>query len=60
VKDKAEVGGKDSKMDFKPIFAEAAKSGMKKYIVEVEEYNFTPIESVQKSLEFLQAAEYVK
>ena len=45
---------------FKPIFENAEKAGMKKYIVEVEEYNFTPIESVQKSLEFLQNAEYVK
>jgi sugar phosphate isomerase/epimerase len=60
VKDKAEIGGKDAKMDFKPIFESAEKAGMKKYIVEVEEYNFTPIESVKKSLEFLQNAEYVK
>ena len=60
VKDQAELGGKDTKIDFKPIFENAEKSGMKKYIVEVEEYNFTPIESVQKSLAFLQNAEYVK
>jgi len=60
VKDKAELGGKDTKIDFKPIFENAEKSGMKKIIVEVEEYNFTPIESIQKSLEFLQNAEYVK
>lgn len=60
VKDKAELGGKDTKIDFKPIFENAEKSGMKKFIVEVEEYNFTPIESIQKSLEFLQNAEYVK
>ena len=58
VKDKAEVGG--GPMDFKPIFENAATSGVKKFIVEVEEYNFTPIESVQKSLEFLQNAEFVK
>jgi len=58
VKDKAEVGA--GPMDFKPIFENAALSGVKKYIVEVEEYNFTPIESVQKSLEFLQNAEFVK
>ena len=60
VKDKAEIGGKDTKMDFKPIFENAEKAGMKKYIVEVEEYNFTPIESAQKSLEFLMKADYVK
>ena len=58
VKDKAEVGA--GPMDFKPIFENAATSGVKKFIVEVEEYNFTPIESVQKSLEFLQNAEFVK
>jgi len=58
VKDQAEVGA--GPMDFKPIFENAATSGVKKFIVEVEEYNFTPIESVQKSLEFLQNAEFVK
>ena len=58
VKDKAEVGA--GPMDFKTIFENAEKSGMKKIIVEVEEYNYSPIESVQKSLEFLQNAEYVK
>lgn len=58
VKDKAEVGA--GPMDFKPIFENAEKSGMKKIVVEVEEYNFTPIESVQKSLEYLQNAEFVK
>jgi sugar phosphate isomerase/epimerase len=58
VKDQAEVGA--GPMDFKPIFENAEKSGMKKIVVEVEEYNFTPIESVQKSLEYLQNAEFVK
>lgn len=60
VKDKAELGGEGTTMDFKPIFESAETAGMKKIIVEVEEYNFTPVESVQKSLEFLQNAEYVK
>lgn len=60
VKDKAEVGGKDTKIDFKPIFENAEKSGMKKFIVEVEEYNFSSIESVRQSLDFLMKAEYVK
>lgn len=55
-----ELGGTDAKMDFKPIFENAEKAGMKKYIVEVEEFNSTPIEGVKKSLEFLQNAEYVK
>jgi sugar phosphate isomerase/epimerase len=60
VKDKAEIGGQESKMDFKPIFENAAKAGVKKYIVEIEEYHFSPIESAQKSLEFLMKADYVK
>jgi len=59
VKDEAEVGA-SGKIDFEPIFAKAELSGMKYYIVEVEKYNFTPLESVQKSLEFLMGAEYVK
>ena len=60
VKDKAEIGGQETKMDFKPIFENAAKAGVKKYVVEIEEYHFSPIESAQKSLEFLMNAEYVK
>jgi len=60
VKDLRELGGADAKMDFKPIFENAEKAGMKKYIVEVEEYNSNPIDGVKQSLEFLQNAEFVK
>ncbi|MFN8241650.1 MAG: sugar phosphate isomerase/epimerase [Bacteroidales bacterium] len=59
IKDKAEVGA-SGMMDFASIWAAAATSGMKYGIVEVEEYNFDPYVSCQKSLEFLNAAEYVK
>ena len=59
VKDEAELGA-SGKMDFKPFFDNAEKAGMKYYIVEVEEYNFTPLESVAKSYEFLNNAEFVK
>lgn len=59
VKDKEEVGASGT-MDFQGIFAEKEKSGMKYYIVEVEEYNFSPLESIRKSREFLENAEYVK
>lgn len=59
VKDEAEVGA-SGKIDFKPIFENAELSGMKYYIVEVERYNFTPMESVRQSLDFLMAADYVK
>lgn len=60
VKDYRELGGSDAKMDFKPIFENAEKAGMKHYIVEVEEFNTNPIDGVKQSLEFLQNADYVK
>jgi len=60
VKDLKELGGADAKMDFKPIFANAKTAGMKKFIVEVEEFNSNPIDGVKQSLEFLQKAKYVK
>jgi sugar phosphate isomerase/epimerase len=59
IKDKAEIGGKDTMMDFKSIWAAAAKSGMQYGVVEIEEYNFDQFTSCQKSLEFLNAAPYV-
>ena len=59
IKDKAELGASGN-MDFQSIWAAADKSGMKYGIVEVEEYNFDTFTSCQKSLEFLNNAEYVK
>jgi sugar phosphate isomerase/epimerase len=47
-------------MDFKPIFEAAYAQGMKDFYVEVEKYNFEPIDSVQKSFEYLNKASYVK
>lgn len=58
IKDEAEVGA-SGKMDFAKIWAAAAVSGMKYGIVEVEKYNFDQFTSCQKSLEFLNNAEYV-
>jgi sugar phosphate isomerase/epimerase len=58
IKDKAEVGA-SGMMDFASIWAGMATSGMKYGIVEVEEYNFDQFTSCQKSLEFLNAQEYV-
>lgn len=60
VKDYRELGGADAKMDFKPIFENIEKSGMKHYFVEVEQFNTNPIDGVRQSLEFLQNADYVK
>lgn len=58
IKDEKEVGA-SGEIDFERIFAEREKSGAEFGIVEVEKYNFEPIVSVEKSLEFLQEAEYV-
>ncbi len=58
IKDEAELGA-SGKMDFEKIWAAASVSGMKYGIVEVEKYNFDQFTSCQKSLEFLNNAEYV-
>ncbi len=60
VKDYKELGGSDAKMNFKPIFENAEKAGMKGYIVEVEEFNSKPMDGMKQSLEFLQKADFVK
>jgi len=59
IKDKYEVGGAGTMMDFPAIWAAAPKSGMQYGIVEVEEYNFDQFTSCQKSIDFLNAAPYV-
>ncbi len=59
IKDKEEVGASGN-IDFKSIFAAKKKAGVKYGVVEVEEYNFEPLVSCEKSLEFLNAAKYVK
>lgn len=58
IKDEAEVGT-SGKMDFAKIWSAASVSGMKYGIVEVEKYNFDQFTSCQKSLEFLNNADYV-
>ncbi len=59
VKDEAEVGASGN-IDFERIFAYTELSGVKYYVVEVEKYNFEPIESVKVSLDFMKNAEFVK
>jgi sugar phosphate isomerase/epimerase len=59
IKDKEEIGA-SGMMNFEAIWAEAAVSGMKYGIVEVEKYNFDQFTSCEKSLEFLTNADYVK
>jgi len=59
IKDAKELGA-SGEMDFKPIFENAKKAGAKLFIVENEQYNCPPLESVQKCLDFLNKADYVK
>lgn len=58
IKDEKELG-ESGKMDFKASFEKRAQSGAKYGIVEVERYNFEPLESCKKSLEYLKAQDYV-
>ncbi|MBN2863153.1 MAG: sugar phosphate isomerase/epimerase [Bacteroidales bacterium] len=58
IKDKEEIGA-SGMMDFESIWAEREKSGMKYGIVEVERYNFDQFTSCLKSIDWLNAAEYV-
>lgn len=58
IKDKAEVGASGT-MDFASYWAAAQTAGLKYGVVEVEEYNFDPFESVKMSLDYLNNAKYV-
>jgi len=58
IKDKEEIGA-SGMMNFSAYWADAAKSGMQYGIVEVEKYNFDEFTSCQKSIDFLNAADYV-
>lgn len=60
VKDEKELGAEDGIMDFEPIFKAKDASGMKHIIVEVERYNYEPLESVKMSYDFLMGESYVK
>jgi len=57
IKDDKELGA-SGKMDFNTIFAAKEKAGMKYGIVEVEEYSFDPLVSVEKSLEYLKTTNF--
>lgn len=59
IKDEKEIG-ESGEIDFKAIYETAYKNGLKDSFVEVERYNFDPIESVRKSYQYLNAAPYVK
>ena len=57
IKDEKELGA-SGKMDFNTIFASKEKSGLKYGIVEVEKYNFDPLVSCKKSLEYMNTTNY--
>jgi sugar phosphate isomerase/epimerase len=57
IKDEKELGASGN-MDFQTIFAAQEKSGMKYGIVEVERYDFDPLVSCKKSLEYLNTTNF--
>lgn len=59
IKDNKELG-ESGMVGFDAIFANSALAGAKYFVVEVEKYNFTPIESVRKSLMYLQKNAFIK
>ncbi|MDR1584926.1 MAG: sugar phosphate isomerase/epimerase [Prevotellaceae bacterium] len=59
IKDHEELG-QSGMVGFDAIFNNIEIAGTKHIIVEVEKYNFTPLESVQKSLDYLNNSEFVK
>lgn len=59
VKDHEEIGA-SGEMDFRPAYENADLAGMRYHIVEVEQYNYEPLESVRISLEYLLDADYVE
>jgi sugar phosphate isomerase/epimerase len=52
VKDEEELG-RSGKIDFERLYEYADKAGLKYSVVEVEKYNYEPLESVRLSLEYL-------
>lgn len=59
IKDNKELG-QSGMVGFDAIFKNADAAGVKYLIVEVENYNFTPVESVKRSLDYLQDCPLVK
>lgn len=57
IKDDKELGA-SGKIDFAPIFASKEKAGLKYGVVEVEEYSYDPLVSVEKSLEYLKTTNF--
>ncbi len=58
IKDELELG-ESGEMDFQSSFDMIETAGAKYFVVEVERYNFEPLESVEKSLEYLKEIRFV-
>jgi sugar phosphate isomerase/epimerase len=59
IKDKFEVGGDSTMVDWPRIWAAAPNSGLQYGVVEVEEYKFDQFTSCEKSLEYLNNSDFV-
>lgn len=59
VKDETEIGASGN-IDFERLYGYADLSGLKYSIVEVENYNYEPLESVRISLEYLLEGSFLK
>ncbi|MGM0376740.1 MAG: sugar phosphate isomerase/epimerase family protein [Bacteroidota bacterium] len=59
VKDEKEVG-ESGEIDFEAAFDHAEMAGLDYIVVEVEEYDYDPLESVRMSREYLQNADFVE
>lgn len=59
IKDEKELG-ESGDMDFVALLGLADEAGAKYHVVEVERYSFEPLESVEKSLEYLKEIKFVK
>jgi sugar phosphate isomerase/epimerase len=59
IKDKEELGESGS-IDFPAILDKAMEIGSEYFVVEVEEYNFTPLESVKMSYDYLKEIGFAK
>jgi sugar phosphate isomerase/epimerase len=59
IKDETAIGAQNT-VSYKDVFDQAYANGIKDWYVEVEKYDTTPQEDVQKSAEFLKNADFVK
>ena len=57
VKDDKELG-ESGNIDFQSVLDMKDQAGVKYCVIEVENYNFTPLESVRKSLEYMKTLKF--